>query len=189
MTDPLALSERDGWPPHLRILADKYPRQGWLTHPNFDDLTRYWLDRHLGFREMDAALNADVQELLGGNADPQSFARRMARLAGTMIEHLHGHHTIEDRHYFPLLVAKEKRLVRGFDILESDHNEIDGAIAALTTSANVLLRAIHDRDPHRDAAGTYLATLTSFGSFLDRHLTDEEELVVPVILEHGGPDR
>jgi hypothetical protein len=30
-----------------------------------------------------------------------------------------------------------------------------------------------------------LEEVTSFGKLLDRHLTDEEELIVPVILEFG----
>jgi hypothetical protein len=188
MSDGLGLGERDGWPAHLRVLADKYPRSSWIAHPNFDDLTRFWLDRHLGFREMDARLNADVQALLDGNRDPRGFAGEMAYQANMMIEHLHGHHTIEDRHYFPLLLARERRLQRGFDILESDHHQIDGAVADLTGHANTLLRAISDGQPHLVAAEAYRVSLGGFGRFLDRHLTDEEEIVVPVILEHGGPE-
>jgi iron-sulfur cluster repair protein YtfE (RIC family) len=187
MTDDLTLAAREGWPEHLRILADLYPRETWETHHNFDGLTRFWLERHLGFRQMHAALNADIESLLDKAEDPMRFAPRMARLAGTMIEHLHGHHQIEDLHYFPLLLAKEKRLLRGFEVLDKDHHAIDGTLADLTTHANALLRDIGERHDHAINADKYLQSLSRFGRFLDRHLTDEEEIVVPIILLHGGP--
>ncbi len=188
MIDDLALANRQGWPEHLRVLADLYPRETWETHHNFDGLTRFWLERHLGFRQMHALLNADVQALLEKNEDPKRFGGKMARLAGTMIEHLHGHHQIEDLHYFPLLLAKDKRLQRGFETLDKDHHAIDATLDDLTTHANALLRNISDQQDFAANADKYLKSLGRFGQFLDRHLSDEEEIVVPIILKYGGPD-
>ena len=39
----------------------------------------------------------------------------------------------------------------------------------------------------QQAVGRLLAQLTGFGRFIDRHLTDEEDLVIPAIL-HYAPD-
>ena len=38
------------------------------------------------------------------------------------------------------------------------------------------------------AAGRFRDSVTGMARFLDRHLTDEEEIVVPVILEHGADE-
>ena len=188
MTDDLALANRQGWPQHLRVLADLYPRETWETHRNFDGLTRFWLERHLGFRQMNAILNSDVQALLDAKEDPLRFGGKMARLAGTMIEHLHGHHQIEDLHYFPLLLAKDKRLQRAFDTLDKDHHAIDGTLDDLTTHANALLRDIAEKRDAMVNAEKYRQSLGRFGLFLNHHLIDEEEIVVPIILKYGGPD-
>jgi hypothetical protein len=49
-----------------------------------------------------------------------------------------------------------------------------------------VLAAIRERAPTADAAGSLEAELVRLRGFLDRHLTDEEELVVPVILANPG---
>ena len=50
-----------GCPIPLRLLAERYPRIGWEAHPHFTALTRFWLDRHLGFRRMQAMLADDTR--------------------------------------------------------------------------------------------------------------------------------
>ena len=37
----------------------------------------------------------------------------------------------------------------------------------------------------RDRLGAFHTSLTGFQGFLDRHLTDEEDLVVPVLLKYA----
>jgi len=181
----LGLANRTGLPDALRVLAAGYPREGWETHGNFDELTRFWLDRHLMFRRLQAELTADARAVLDSNADPQRFGQRTSRLAGMLISQLHGHHQIEDNHYFPLLSARDMRLVRGFDLLDADHHALDGALDALTSSANAALQAISAGTAHIGPVAAYLAEVDGLGGLLDRHLTDEEELIVPILLEYG----
>lgn len=185
MNDPLGLATRTGLPDALRVLAEGYPRAGWESHGNFDELTRFWLDRHLMFRRLQGELVADARAVLDANADPMRFAQRTSRLAGMMISQLHGHHQIEDHHYFPLLSARDMRLVRGFDLLDADHHALDATLSALTDAANAALRAISDGAAHMDRVAAYLGEVEGLGRLLDRHLTDEEELVVPILLEYG----
>jgi hypothetical protein len=49
-----------------------------------------------------------------------------------------------------------------------------------------VLRGLGEPGAGRDAAGALLGELERFAVFLDRHLTDEEDLIVPVILEYRG---
>jgi iron-sulfur cluster repair protein YtfE (RIC family) len=184
-SDPLGLADRTGLPDALRVLAEGYPREGWEAHGNFDDLTRFWLDRHLMFRRLQSELADDARALLERNAEPVRFAQRTSRLAGMLINQLHGHHQIEDHHYFPLLSARDLRLIRGFDLLDSDHHELDERLNALTLVANTSLQAISANEPYIDATAAYLTQVERLASLLDRHLTDEEELIVPILLEYG----
>lgn len=190
MTD--ALEHRAGLSDALRVLLAAYPRDIWTSHRNFDGLTRFWLERHLGFRQILAALQADSRGYLDGDVAPRQAAQRLARLGGALIDQLHGHHQIEDHHYFPLLSAAEPRLVGGFELLDRDHQALDGHLHALTDAANAALRALAaaesgaaDRALSITQIGALAGRLDGFERFLDRHLTDEEDLVVPVILHHA----
>ena len=184
MTD---LASRTGLPDALRILLQDYPRDAWAANPRFEGLVRFWLDRHLMFRRMLAALRDDTQALLDGRIDPQAQAARLSRIGARLVGELEGHHQIEDGHYFPLLAAAEPRLVRGFDLLDADHHALDGVIGGFVQGANGLLSVWQDDAARPGAAGRFLTVLTDTDRLIDRHLVDEEDLIVPVILHHG-PD-
>jgi iron-sulfur cluster repair protein YtfE (RIC family) len=183
--DPLALETRTGLPDALRVLLADYPRDLWTSHQHFDGLTRFWLERHVGFRRLTAELQRRTRGFLDAPAGPRTEAQQTHRLAGALIEHLHGHHQIEDLHYFPVLAAAEGRLERGFAILDADHHALDAHLHALAEATNTYLHALTQGPGSHDAAGAFEARLASFERLLDRHLTDEEDLVVPVILHHA----
>lgn len=182
----LDLATRTGLPDALRVLVETHPRPGWEAHPEFDALTRFWLDRHLMFRRLQTGLVEATQGFLDGAADPRRFGATLSRLAGLYLTELHGHHAIEDAHYFPLLRAQDARLEAGFDLLDADHHDLDRGLHRLAEQTNAVLRGLGGPGAGRDAAGHLGAALDRFGVFLDRHLTDEEELVIPVILEYRG---
>jgi hypothetical protein len=184
MTGDLALAVRDGLPDPLRLLVARYPRIGWEAHPHFTELTRFWLERHLGFRRMQARLVTDTRGFLDRDRDPEAYARGLYRVASQLFEELHGHHMIEDQHYFPILQRLDPRVAHGFDLLETDHHALDAAIQGLADAANTIFAAVRDATPGDAAAGVLDGRLAEFGRLLDRHLVDEEELVVPVILDH-----
>jgi hemerythrin-like domain-containing protein len=183
MRDPVALDTRTGLPDALRVLLEKHPRGEWQGHPNFDGLTRFWLERHLMFRRLQTMLLAETESGLGRTRDPRQVASQIGRLASLFVNELHGHHAIEDVHYFPALVRLEPRLERGFALLDADHHALDPMLHGLAEGTSAALRAL-------PAATTELgrlhAELARFQTFLDRHLADEEEIIVPVILEHGA---
>ena len=184
--EDLSLAVRTGLPDPLRVLVETYPRLTWEAHPHFTELTRFWLDRHLGFRRMQGILEGETRAFLDSDRDPRAFAQRLAQMASRFLDELHGHHNIEDHHYFPLLKTLDARLESGFELLESDHEAMDGAIHDLATATNAVLLAVREGTPADDAAGGLDGRLRDFGRLIDRHLTDEEELVVPVILDHPG---
>lgn len=183
----LPLDRRTGLPDALRVLLRDHPREGWEADPRFAGLAAFWMERHLAFRDLLAALGADAARAAAKDLDPRAWGARLSRLGSHLLQDLHGHHRIEDDHYFPLLASREPRLRAGFDLLDADHQALDRHLAAFADRADAALRLI--RDPAADAAGEagrLTERLDALARFLDRHLTDEEDLVVPVILRHGG---
>ncbi|MEM7299678.1 MAG: hemerythrin domain-containing protein [Pseudomonadota bacterium] len=184
--DTLDLETRTGLPEHLLVLAERYPRDDWDGHPNFNDLTRFWLDRHIMFRKAIGQLVEQSENHLDSPAE--GFDKRLLRLTHFFLNQLHGHHSVEDHHYFPLLKPLEPRLVQGFDILDRDHHALDEHIHGLAEATQSVLQNLQKDSASKSAVEELRVTQSRFSGFLHRHLADEEELIVPVILETGGPD-
>ena len=181
----LTLETRDGLPEALRILLANYPRDGWTADPHFQGLVSFWLDRHQAFRKVTALMRTDAELLLDRKSDPQHFAKRLSRYGSQFVQDLHGHHNIEDNHYFPILSAKEPRISKGFDILDNDHHALDIHIDSFVKGANGVLHKLDDPVTFVTQTGRFRDDLIRFERFLNRHLMDEEDLIVPVILKHG----
>lgn len=179
-----ALDARTGLPPHLRVLADRYPRDSWTGHANFNGLTAFWLERHGLFRQvMDKILTATQAQI---DAPQARYATELARYTGFFLNELHGHHGIEDQHYFPRFMALDRRLAQGFTILDRDHHALDGHIQGLADATSAVLGALKHGAAAQDHLGRLEASQAMFQRFLDRHLADEEDIVVPLILEYGA---
>lgn len=178
------LESRERVPDALRVLLEEYPREVWENHDNFSALIRFWLERHLMFRRLLEALESETLRALDGNMEARLYVARLSRYGSLFVGELRGHHTIEDTYYFPQLKLLETKLVRGFDILDRDHHAIDGHLESFTDDANAVVRTVSDGGDWKTATGDFQTGLHHLTRFLDRHLIDEEELVVPVLLKH-----
>jgi iron-sulfur cluster repair protein YtfE (RIC family) len=183
----IEIATRNGLPEHLRKLADKFPRENWEYHQNFNSLTQFWLSRHIMFRDLLGRLQADTQKLIELDKQYQSNST-LSRMTGFFLHQLHGHHSVEDHHYFPLLLPLDDDLSRGFEILDADHQALDKNIHDLAQKTKLLLSVINSANDPRHAAEEVFNAQNNFGKFLNRHLCDEEELIVPIILKYGGSE-
>lgn len=181
------IDQRAAWPPELRVLFDRHPRDSWnlerSSHAGF------WLEIHDGFRYELAGLDAAGDDFRRGHVGaPQLAAIGAPRLHG-LIAHLRGHHEIEDFHYFPVFRAQEPRLARGFDTLAADHvalqRDIDAALATLRELLAAAERPLAASSAAQHAADRFIEASARLGRRLQRHLADEEDLVVPLLLERG----
>ncbi len=182
---PMDLAHRAGLPDALRILLETHPREAWERDPGFHGLVSFWLSRHVMFREMLQHLLQSTREFSDGRGDPRRFAALLSQTGGRFVSELHGHHGIEDMHYFPRLARIEPRLEVGFTLLDGDHHALDSHLSDFVTNANDLLTLTGETTRMQGAAGRFAEQIDGLERFLDRHLVDEEELVVPVILRHG----
>ena len=149
-------------------------------------VTKFWLDIHDGFRGFAGKLDAATADFRESRVTPDHFRAWFAPRIDMFLSHLEGHHQIEDYQYFPIFVAAEARLKRGFDILENDHAVIHAAMDGLVETANGFLGvAPGDGDALRFAGDAYAAASDRLLHLLGRHLDDEEDLIVPMILDRG----
>lgn len=188
MTDrsELDLTQRSGLPAELRFLAEKYPRGDWGGHANIQGMAAFWLQRHDMFREVGAILTAGIADYREGRKSAPDFAQWFAPRLNFFLGNLDGHHKVEDQHYFPAFAQAEARLRRGFDILDADHHQIHDALAHNAETGNFFLRALREsEDRLRFAADAYADANQALVAMLSRHLDDEEDLIIPLILDRG----
>lgn len=185
-TAALALASRSGWPDDLRVLIAQFPREQWDGHANLGAMARFWLSRHDMFRELSATIGETTAQFRSGTMLPAEFPRQMVPRLQFLLQQLNVHHQIEDLHYFPIFRAAEERLARGFDVLEGDHHAIHADMAATADAANALLRAMAgDSGTLTRCSDAYATASGALLKGLIRHLDDEEDLIVPLILDRG----
>jgi len=185
-TEALALARRSGWPKPLRVLIARYPREQWDAHANLGEMARFWLSRHAMFRELAVMIDEIAAQFRSGALVPAEFPKLFVPRLQFLLSQLNTHHQIEDFHYFPIFRAADERLKRGFDVLEEDHHAIHADMAATADTANALLRALQgDTDALRRSGDDYASASGALIKGLIRHLDDEEDLIVPLILDRG----
>jgi hypothetical protein len=184
--EALSLARRSGWPDELRVLISRYPREQWDAHANLGEMARFWLSRHAMFRELSGAIGQITAQFRAQVLPPAEFARQFVPRLQFMLDQLNVHHQIEDLHYFPIFRVADTRLVRGFDVLEGDHHHIHADMARTAENANALLQALRaDADTVRRSSDAYADSSGALIKGLVRHLDDEEDLIVPLILDRG----
>lgn len=108
---------------------------------------------------------------------------------GEILVHLDGHHKIEDKHYFPQFEVLEPRLKAGFELMEEDHHVIGHAIFEVSASSRAFLEAADSLQTDRSlldrAVDELGAELAQFRTIMLHHLDDEEDLVIPLIIDRN----
>ncbi|MER8471777.1 hemerythrin domain-containing protein [Mesorhizobium sp. M0991] len=180
------LLEREGLPDDLRWLIEKYPREDWQAHANIHGMANMWLRRHDMFRELGGMLTNGIGDYREGRLEAPEFARWFAPRLNHFLGNLDGHHNVEDHHYFPVFARAETRLKRGFEILDADHHTIQEGLERNAEAANDFIRTLQEsEDKQRFAADAYADENSRLIAMLTRHLADEEDLIIPLILEKG----
>ncbi|MBE1282629.1 MAG: hemerythrin domain-containing protein [Rhodobacteraceae bacterium] len=175
----------DAMPCEMQILLDKYPRDSWEAHPGFKAKTQQWLSAHQLFRHLAERMRTDAEAYLDRSLPPGEYATRLSRFGNALVGNLHGHHTWEDRSYFPELSKADPRFDDGLQVLEKDHADLDLILDEFTRTANRAIKLIHLDEPQaQPEIGTLHMASQTIEAFLARHLSDEEELAVPIILHH-----
>lgn len=170
----------------LRILARRHPRATWAGHANLGQLARFWLHRHEMFRRLDEIIRSGTEAALERRMEAAAFNSWLSGQLGWLLWQLEEHHQVEDHHYFPLFRRAEPRLAAGFELLERDHVALHAGIGGIIGRANaVLAHEAPGRAAFRADLARFRDAQVDLGRELIRHLADEEDLVIPLLLERG----
>jgi iron-sulfur cluster repair protein YtfE (RIC family) len=182
------IDTRNGWPDDLRVLLRAHPREAWKACGSA--MVGFWLAQHDFFRRQCAALRAAADDFRAGHNAPSEFCAAVTPQLHGFLDHVHGHHQVEDFHYFPAFRAAERRLASGFDVLARDHELIHASLEETIAAINAFVAAVRSHAPENDAARhraseRYVDVGERLYKRLMRHLDDEEDLVIPFMLAHG----
>lgn len=185
MTDLIPIRTTD-MPAEMGVLLHDYPRDEWAANPHFAKSTRQWMRAHEKFRVLADHLHDQTEGFLERSRDPEGFADHLGRYGTALVRNLHGHHHFEDREFFPELSAADPRFDAGLEILEKDHAALDRVLDGFSRTGSRVIKLVQlDEAAARDEAGQLVTQTAAIRAFLARHLGDEEDLAVPVILHHA----
>ena len=182
------IDTRSGWPEELRTLLNRFPRDSWRSKGN--QMTEFWLDKHDYFRQQASAMSETAARFRNEHMQPAEFAGWLVPRLQSFLGALHGHHQIEDFHYFPAFREAERTLAPGFDVLAADHELMHRSISEIVEKTNALLATLSEEsaaalDARKRAAEAYVEASELMFRRLIRHLSDEEDLIIPVMLDRG----
>lgn len=187
MSEPsLDLDQRQSLPPEWLEPLARFPRERW-REPWLDQTAAHWLMMHDAFRGHQASMARTVADWRGGRLDLRGFHGRLIPELQGFLQHLDGHHRIESGHYFPAFRRAEPALAAGMDLLDRDHDRIHATLESLFQSALAFHQALLANAPDaRDKAQRLAEALLSAEPPLSRHLSDEEDLVIPLLALHSS---
>ncbi|MFV0334200.1 MAG: hemerythrin domain-containing protein [Tropicimonas sp.] len=193
MENALKLGIRKAMPEDLLFLAEKHPRETWREQSGLAGTGEIWLHNHDYFRAITARIMEQIDRLRGTGETGLDSGPALGRHIGSLLGGLDGHHRIEDHHYFPIFQRAEPRLIRAFEILDSDHHMIHDAIDELAGATEDSLRRLGRSEGvmtggQKRAVDDLAAVVERIAPILGQHLADEEEIVIPLILERARLD-
>ena len=181
-----SLDNRDGLPQDLLQLCVKYPRESWDKHPNLGERVQFWLSRHEMFREIIMMLEDCCQKLGNNLIDVEEFPQWFIPRLSFLLNHLDLHHKVEELHLFPIFAAAEPKLIHGFSILESDHQSIHLSADDLKIELEKLFNFKNiPGDEVKRTSENSTKKFVTLSKGLISHLHDEEDLIVPIVLDHS----
>lgn len=182
----LDIDQRKQWPDELQVLLKKFPRNSWKSQTA--SMSQFWLDKHNELRHQSRQLIVVSKNYREQKFQEQELVKRLGSPLQRFLSHLQGHHSIEDDHYFPRFRATEKRLASGFDVLEDDHYLLHEGMSEIAEKFNALagsIRSSKKSSVHQRAADGCISSADVFFKRLLQHLADEEDLIIPLMLEQG----
>ena len=179
------LAARHGLPEPYRYLVEAFPRLRWHDR-ELGDVARFWLQMHSGFRREADQMQALTVAWRAGDLALPDLHRQLIPTLQHFLQHLDGHHNVETHHYFPVMRQAEPAIGAGIDLLDRDHDAIHGRLKTLFQTGLAFHQALSANGANASDAAFRLAdAIESSSPPLARHLEDEEDIVIPLMVRHA----
>ncbi|MEC9342788.1 MAG: hemerythrin domain-containing protein [Pseudomonadota bacterium] len=174
----------------LRAAMFDIPREQWSAYPQFRGEAEFWTQIHEGLLNASATLPAWLKQFMeaGDEGQMRALAPRIAGLGGQLVHHAHGHHHIEDHHFFPAFLRLFPQLEHPLEMLDGDHkvltevlDDLEAAVKAFPVAPQGSDRQM--REAWLKGASVLLPAAERLDALFIRHIGDEEEICIPAMLK------
>ena len=159
------------------FLYNKLPPDQWFG-ADYAYKTSGWLKVHTNIRKRQRILMQISDAYISGEFDWSEYRSQILKRINMHVLKLHQHHGVEDDGFFPEFVSMYPKLAPAFEILGHDHEYLNELLDKLQIQNDQLARSeIEDKA----LAEQLHQTLVDVTNLLSQHLTDEEDLVIPIL--------
>ncbi|AMN68953.1 hemerythrin [Psychrobacter sp. P11G5] len=159
------------------FLFNKLPPDQWFS-TDYAYKTSGWLKVHTNIRKRQRILTQISKGYQSGEYDWSEYRSQILKRINMHVLKLHQHHGVEDEGFFPEFIRIYPQLQAGFEILGRDHVRLDALLDKLQVQNDTLARSeVEDKA----LAEQLHQTLVDATDLLSQHLTDEEDLVIPIL--------
>jgi len=159
------------------FLYNKLPPDQWFG-ADYAYKTSGWLKVHTNIRKRQRILVQISEAYISGEFDWSEYRSQILKRINMHVLKLHQHHEVEDDGFFPEFVSMYPKLAPAFEILGHDHEYLNELLDKLQIQNDQLARSeIEDKA----LAEELHDTLVKVTDLLQQHLTDEEDLVIPIL--------
>ena len=159
------------------FLYNKLPPDKWFG-ADYAYKTSGWLKVHTNIRKRQRILMQISDAYISGEFDWSEYRSQILKRINMHVLKLHQHHGVEDEGFFPEFVSMYPKLAPAFEILGHDHEYLNELLDKLQIQNDMLARSeVEDKA----LAEELHKTLVAVTDLLQQHLTDEEDLVIPIL--------
>ena len=159
------------------FLYNKLPPDQWFA-ADYAYKTSGWLKVHTNIRKRQRILMQISDAYQNGDLDWAEYRSQILKRINMHILKLHQHHGVEDEGFFPDFISIYPKLVPAFEILGHDHEYLNSLLDTLQLQNDKLARSAAE---DKSLAKELHDTLVAVTDLLQQHLTDEEDLVIPIL--------
>lgn len=171
-------------PPRIRETLLESTREQWADHPRFGGKAGFFMTIHRDLLNGSARLSTLLEAVLDAPDSDLQDQGALAQVVGfgrRLIGFAHHHHDIEDHGYFPQFMKLYPRMDRAMKLLDGDHRVLE---ETLHDTERTLLE-LEGKGISRDRLARMHQGSKALETILNRHIWDEEEIIIPIFLEHS----
>jgi hypothetical protein len=176
------IETRSGLDNDLRKLLFAIPPNEWPEHINYDGTAAFWQAVHRSLLTESGALTSGLEQLTDmqpGDMQRGLLMNDMRHLGRHLLGHAYMHHHVEDNHYFPRFIERFPQLAKPIELLDSDHRVLEETLGSIGRH----IEGFNTGKTGRDEIGAALGDARKLDHILKRHLADEEDIVIPALLQ------
>ena len=159
------------------FLYNKLPPEQWFA-ADYAYKTSGWLKVHTNIRKRQRILTQISEAYIDGEFDWAEYRSQILKRINMHILKLHQHHGVEDDGFFPEFIRMYPQLAPAFEILGHDHEYLNALLDKLQIQNDALAKS---EGEDKALAEQLHETLVKVTDLLQQHLTDEEDLVIPIL--------